>query len=78
MPLSTGPVLRCQENHRASELLDASTLPLTDRRKRRVVLQQGWLPWPHAGIIVKFDLPATQPAYDAPAMAFCKFAHLVF
>ena len=32
----------------------------------------------HAGIIVKFDLPATEAAYDAPAMAFCKFTHLVF
>jgi len=32
----------------------------------------------HAGVIVKFNLPATQPAYDAPAMAFCKFTHVVF
>lgn len=32
----------------------------------------------HAGIIVKFDLAATQSAYDAPAMAFCKFTHVIF
>ncbi|HJY54644.1 MAG TPA: hypothetical protein VKD89_11520 [Candidatus Udaeobacter sp.] len=31
----------------------------------------------HAGVIVKFDLPAAKAAYDAPATAFCKLTDFV-
>ena len=45
-----------------------------DVRARRE--HQRWLQRAFAGVIIEFELPSTEPTYNAPAMTLCKLADL--